>query len=71
MAECLKNDCLREIAEFTEFTDNLSNSQHECKFHKEVKEACDEFTRLRNEIGGREKSLSRACECKKLEKAGV
>jgi hypothetical protein len=64
MAEkCLSRDCLQQIAEFTEHIDLLSNAQHECKFHPEAKkESCDQFVRMRNEIGKKEKALTKACE---------
>jgi hypothetical protein len=69
MAECVSNDCLQEIANFTEHAELLSNAQHECKFHPETKkEACLRFDELWGETGKREAALLRTCDCKKLEK---
>lgn len=66
---CLSQDCMQEIANFSEHMELLANAQHECKFHPETKKvSCDEFTRLRNDIGKREGTLVRLCDCKKLEK---
>jgi hypothetical protein len=72
MKECVSSDCLQEIANFTEHAELLSNAQHECKFHPETKkESCEQFIRLRTDIGKKEGALIRSCDCKKLEKMGV